>query len=331
MDRDAVPVDAGWTSQPNILLHINLRDTANVLQQEAVGILGVNLVYAAFHELATQEEFFTGLVQDLPRERIEIDFVQVRGPAFPAWNRHTVLAYLVHAGLAEAVLFSPSGVDVPPTEILHKRAIVLAPGDFGHVDAAHRQIHVELLAAGVLELSREIAETNQTSLGIFALTAASTGVNTPAPEIPDLLRRIDALLARGSNVLLFRQPELYTMTAFANRYTDAPVRYVIGLSLLIRAFSDPYFHLEGRRLEGLSRLFAQNVRIYAFPMTASDLREAIKELPTTGLQWDDTNGWVTADKLRVPPPVGHLYAYLLASNFLVSLQRPLLEDSASTR
>ena len=66
------------------------------------------------------------------------------------------------------------------------------------------------------------------------------------------------------------------MTALVNRYTNAPVRFVAGLSLLIRALNDPYFNLEGRRLEALSRLFAQNVRIYAYPMTVVDLQEVIK-------------------------------------------------------
>jgi hypothetical protein len=43
---------------PNdILLHINMRDPSNVLQQEAIGVLGVNLIYAAFYQLATKESF----------------------------------------------------------------------------------------------------------------------------------------------------------------------------------------------------------------------------------------------------------------------------------
>jgi hypothetical protein len=320
----------GWVglrfqSQPGeppneILLHINMRDSSNVLQQEAVGILGVNLIYAAFHELTTKESFFTGLTQALPRERIEIDFVEVQGPAFAGWERHTLLAYLVHAGLAEAVFFSSSGTDVPPTEVLRKRAVVLAPGYFGHVDTVHRQIYVQLLAAGVQELRHELGETSSPSLGIFSLSAASTGPDAPAPEIPDLLHRIEALVAQGGNVLLFRQRELYAMTTLVNRYTNAPVRYVIGLSLLIQALNDPYFHLKGRLLEGLSRLFAQNVRIYAYPMTASDLRDAIEGASLARFEWDETNGLVRADQLRVAPPVGHLYAYLLASNFLIPLQ-----------
>src|SRR5262249_2376931 len=150
-------------------------------------------------------------------------------------------------------------------------AVVLAPGYFGRVDSAHGQIHVQMLAAALQELRKELGETSSAPIGVFSLSAAPPRPEASAPEISDLLRRIDALLAHGGDVLLFRQRELYTMTAFVNRYTTAPVRLVAGLSLLIRAFDDPYFNLEGRRLEALSRLFAQNVRIYAHPMTVVDL------------------------------------------------------------
>jgi hypothetical protein len=308
----------------DILLHINMRDSSNVRQQEAVGILGVNLIYAAFYQLATAESFLEGLADEVPRPRIEIDFVEVRGPMFRGWDRRTILAHLVHKGLAEAVFFSATGVDVPSTEILHKKAVVLAPGYFGHVDKPHGQVHLQLLAAGVQELRREQGESSAAPLGIFSLSAAPLTQDAPVPEIPDLLGRASALLRHGGDVLLFRERELYAMTALVNRYTNAPVRFVVGLSLLIRAFNDPYFHLEGQRLEALSRLFAQNVRIYAYPMTPSDLREAIKGFSPRDLKWDEKDGWVTADQLRVAPPVGHLYAYLLASNFLISIRPPTI-------
>ena len=308
---------------PNeILLHINMRDPSNVLQQEAIGILGVNLIYAAFYQLETQESFFAGLSQNVQKERIEIDYVDFRGLAFASWDRPRVLAYLAHAGLAEAVFFSSTGATAPPTELLYKKAVVLAPGYFGHVDPVHGQIHAQMLAAALQELRKELGETSSAPIGIFCLTAAPLSPEESAPEIPDLLRRIEALLAHGGNVLLFRERELYAMTALVNRYTKAPVRFVAGLSLVIRAFSDTYFNLEGRRLEALSRLFAQNVRIYAYPMTAVDLQESIKSLSPTGLEWSETNGWVSAQQLRLAPPLGHLYAYLLASNFLVPMQIP---------
>jgi len=306
----------------DILLHINMRDPSNVLQQEAIGILGVNLIYAVFYQLQTKESFFEGVAQDVVRERIEIDCVDFHGPAFASWDRPTLLAYLVHAGLAEAVCFSPSGAALPPNEFLHKKPVVLAPGSFGHVDPVHAQIHTQMLAAGIRELRRELGEATSAPIGCFCLTAAPIAPQESAPEISDLLARIDALLAQGGNVLLFRERELYNMTALVNRYTTAPLRFIAGLSLLIRAFDDPYFNLEGRLLEALARLLAQNVRIYAYPMTAIDLQEAIRFFSAIDLEWTETNGCVSAEQLRFTPPLAHLYAYLLASNFLVPVRVP---------
>jgi len=309
--------------EPNdILLHINMRDSSNALQQEAIGILGVNLLYAAFYQLPTKESFFEGLAQDVVRGRIEIDCVDFRGPAFASWDRPTLLAYLVHAGLAEAVCFLPSGVALPPNEFLHKKALVLAPGNFSHVDPAHAQIHAQMLAAGIQEFRRELRESSSDPIGCFCLSAAPIAAHQPAPGISDLLTRINALRALGGDVLLFRERELYNMTGFVNRYTRAPLRFIVGLSLLIQAFYDPYFHLEGRLLEALARLLAQNVRIYAYPMAAFDLQKAIKDFSTTGLKWTETNGCVSAEQLRFSAPLGHLYSYLLASKFLAPLHVP---------
>jgi len=200
---------------------------------------------------------------------------------------------------------------------------VLAPGYFGHTDSVHSQVHLRLLASGIQELQEDLGETKSAPVGFFCLTAAPFTPNEPAPEIPDLLRRIDPLLAAGGDVLLFRRPELYHMTALVNRHTKASVRFVAGLSLVIRAFEDVYGNLEGRRLEALARLFAQNVRIYVYPMTTTDLGEWLNGTSTTGWGWRELDGWVSASQLRRAPPLGHLFAYLLASNFLVPMRVPL--------
>jgi hypothetical protein len=123
-----------WIADPNVaggkkinpaafvvLLHINMRDSSNVLQQQAIGILGVNLIYAAFYEVQIKESFLEGLAQDVVAERIEIDYVDLRGPAFESWDRRALLVHLVRAGLAEAVFFPSKGSTVPPTEVLHKK------------------------------------------------------------------------------------------------------------------------------------------------------------------------------------------------------------------
>ena len=307
----------------DILLHINMRDSSNVLQQQAIGILGVNLIYAAFYEVQIEDSFLEGLSQDVVGERIEIDYVDLRGPAFESWDRRALLVHLVRAGLAEAVFFPSKDPTVPPSEVLYKKAVVLAPGYFGHTDPVHSHVHLRILASAIQELQRDLGEAKSTPAGFFCLTVAPFTPDEPAPEIPDLLGRIDTLRAGGGDVLLFRKPELYHMTALVNRHTQAPVRFAAGLSLLIRAVEDIYGNLEGRLLEALARLFAQNVRIYVYPMTAADLREWLKSASVTGWEWSETNGWVSASQLRRAPPLGHLFAYLLASNFLVPMQAPV--------
>jgi hypothetical protein len=308
--------------QPNdIVLHINLRDPSNPLEQEAVGILGVNLIHAVFYQLETKESFFQNIVQDVEK-RIEIDYVEVRGAAFEGWEQRAILAQLVSAGLAEAVCFPCGGPPVPPMDVLHKKATVLAPGSFEHVDSAHAAIHNQLLASGIQQLRGELAEKAPPPVGFFCFSAMPLREADPPPGIPDLLQRIDALHTHCGDVLLFRDRELYGMTALVNRYTKEPIRFVVGLSLLVRIWEYRYNSLPGSFLEALSRLLPQNVRIYVYPMSSKDLQQAVESISATRWQWTDTNGSVSARQLHPPPPLGHLYDYVLDSNFLVPLEIP---------
>jgi hypothetical protein len=309
--------------QPSdILLHINMRDRSNVAEQEAIGILGVNLIYAAFHQLQNKESLLEGMAQGV-KARIEIDYVDLRGPAFETWNKREVLASLVRDGLAEAVCFPANREPVPPTEALYKKAVVLAPGSFEHTDSAHAEIHQRMLAAGIQHLRGELGEKKPAPAGFFCLSALPIIPDTPAPTIPELLKRVDALAARGGDVLLFRDPELYVMTDLINRYTKEHVRFIIGLSLLIRVFEGRYNKLDGRLLEALSRLLVQNVRIYSYPMKAADLAAVLPPKSGARWEWNERNGWVSVSDLRVAPPLGHLFEYVLASQFLIPIQAGL--------
>src|ERR1700677_94690 len=305
-----------------IVLHINMRDHSNPLQQEAVGILGVNLIYAVFYQSQTIESFLENVAQDVEK-RIELDLVEVSGRAFEGWDQRAILVQLAYEGLAEAVCFPSSGSPMPPIEVLHKRAVVLAPGSFEHVDLTHAAIHGEILAAGGKQLREELQQKDPAPIGFFCLSAKSLIESDPPPRIADLLGRIDALRARGGDVLLFRERELYHMTDLVNRYTREYVRFVVGLSLLIRIWEYRYTTLPGSFLEALSRLLAQNVRIYAYPMRAADLEQSMQNLSATGWRWTDTNGRVSAGQLHLAPPLGHLYDFVLASDFLVPLQSPV--------
>jgi hypothetical protein len=122
-----------------------MRDPSSLLEQEAIGILGVNLIYAVFYQLETKESFLENVAQNLEK-RIEIDYAEVRGAAFEGWDQREILVQLVRSGLAEAVCFPAVASPAPPIEVLHKKSVVLAPGSYVHVDPQHAAIHNEMLA-----------------------------------------------------------------------------------------------------------------------------------------------------------------------------------------
>src|SRR5258705_6796862 len=105
----------------DVLLHVNMMDTSNPLQQEVLGLLGVNLIYGVYHQRENRDVFLRGFSEDIAAGRIEIDLIDVRGPAFDALQSRTLLVELVRSGLAQAVVFPRNGRTLPPTDVLHKK------------------------------------------------------------------------------------------------------------------------------------------------------------------------------------------------------------------
>jgi hypothetical protein len=313
----------GWVgmrfrTQPNgavndVILHVNLRDSINVQQQEAVGILGVNLIYAAYHAAGSVEEFLASVFEDLGLQRVEIDCVELKGPAFESWDRKHLHAFLVAGGYAEAVVFPANNQFVPLNELVYKRTLVLAPGRFDNVGQLHRNLVEDTLT----ELSEEELKESRGGLGLFCLSIG--GANDGRTEVPfkEIVGHVEALHNLGYGVILFRARELYTMSAYVNRYTKSRIYFAIGLTVLARVFEDRYKDLAGSLLEGIARLFTQNVRLIVYPMSAEDVQRRVKVAGLTGWTWKETNGMVTADNLHPSAPLDYLYQYLLSSELIL--------------
>lgn len=301
----------------NLFLHLNLRDPSNLLQQEALGVVGVNLIYAAFHLHHNMMSSLKSLLDEVSAQRVEVDFIELQGPVFEKWNRDEALLALVSEGLAEAVVFTAGKPQGPPSEVLRKKPIVLTPFESNGIKSTRQ----EMLSAATLQLKAELGNAAPEPLGLFALSTSSPRTSFAPAGSFDPSRHTTALLANCGDALVFGYTELYRMTSFVNRYTQEPVRFVIEVSVLIHFLSQAHGTLEGRLLEGLSKLFAQNVRVYAYPTAASAMQDSLAS--ADGWQWEERNGLITADTLRHSPPLGHLYAYLIASEFIVAMRDPL--------
>lgn len=299
----------------DVIVHVNLRDDSNLQQQEAIGILGVNLIYGVYHHRASVEEFLSSLVEDLSLNRIEIDCLELTGPVFQSWDANFVQSSLVTGGLAQAVVFPLDGRLAPLTEVLYKKAVVMAPGRFDLGEKYHQQMIEDTLA----QLPKEELELTKGSIGFFTLSVEPPGKSLVAFTAKAITEHVAQLRTLGSGVLVFRERELYKMSSFVNRYTKSRIHFAVGLSVFVRAMHDNYSDLQGNLLEGIARLFRLNVRLSVFPMSVTDLEAWLKYASITGWTWEANHGMISADNLHPEKPLDYLHQYLLGSGFLIPM------------
>jgi hypothetical protein len=300
----------------DVVLHVNLQDSSNLHQQEAIGILGVNLIYAVFHHLGAPEEFLKSLAEDLSLSRIEIDCVELSGPAFETWDRRLLHASLITLGLAEAIVFRVDDKILPPDEVLYKKAVVLAPGAFDLV----QEFHAELIRTTVAQIPQEDPAQSKGAIGLFCLSGEGNPVTQSPLSAPEIVEHVEELHKLGSGVLVFREQELYKMCAFVNRFTKARIHFAVGLSIPIWALQDRYKDLGGSLLEGLAKLFRENVRLSVFPMPEAKLQQLRASGKMTGWKWKAVEGLVHASELHPPEPLDYLYQYLLGCQCIVPMR-----------
>lgn len=302
-----------------ILLHVNLFDRTNLLQQEAVGILGVNLIYGAYFELEDNHRFLSTLGQDLGLERIQVDLIEVKGPFNDEWNPKQLHIALVAYGLSEAVVLPHAGDYRPMNEAFYKSPVVIEPGRFEE----REQIHTEMLAAALDRARSDQTMAARRVFGAFCLSAAEDQAGDAAAPLlspVELSVRANDLLGEGFDVFLTVHPELYKISALVSSFTKEQVRFVIGISVLVKVLAGGYAELYGHVLEGLARLFTKEVRVYVYPMALEVLRTKLALERFAGWKISETDGLLEADGISPPPPLGHLYAYLLASGLVEPLR-----------
>jgi len=300
-----------------ILVHVNLLDPTNLLQQQAVGLLGVNLVHAAFFRSETLALLLAATFEGL-ENRVEIDLVAVAGGLFAGVDERHAVVDLARSGLSPAVLLPRVGHPAPPSEVLRKRPLMLVPGVFREVTV----VHGRMLRAGCERLAAEAPDERE-PLPLFVLTTRHPREEENAP-IEDLVDRAESLSESGADVLVVSRPELYRTVEYVLRYTSAPVRIALGSLTLADVFQESHYgQLDGALMEALARLFAFNVRVYVHPMPAT-LVDGLHPETARSIGTPDADGLIGLDQLAVAPPASHLLRYLVESGFLeaVGSERP---------
>lgn len=280
-----------------IIIHVRMLDAENIAQQEALGIIGVNLIYGAFRLHSEPEKLIGSLLDDLTPKRIEVDMIRFSGPDFAGVDNRLMSLQLVAQGLGRAAMFRADGEVVQPAEELYKRAVLIERGTFRPVT----HVTFEMLRCAHEDFAPREKEAPCGVLTLAEITMENL-LSTGDLDPQDFLDRTDILGALGQTVLVSSFGEYFRLVDYIARHTSEAIGLALGVPSLEEIFREKYYtDLEGGILEGLGRLFKKNVRLYAYPRLASDGKI------------------ITADNFRVDPRHSHLYAYLRENDFIVPI------------
>jgi hypothetical protein len=280
----------------DVVLHVKLLDNDNNMQQQAVGTLGVNLIYACYYYHDNPPLFLLSLMDELSKDRLQIDMIRFEGPNFKKVDNRLMSLHLVKYGFSDAAVFGPDGKNQQPSEVLYKKHIVVIRGRFRPII----NVHLDMLNTGVKQFMQEPDVDAKNVVVITELTLQSLKERNAdeSAEIDekDFLDRVDILCSLGQTVLISNFHEYYKLVSYLSKITILKLGVVLGFPNLEYIFSEEHYkELPGGILESFATLFSRKVKLFIYPT----LRD--------GVIWNC---------LRFNPPAHliDLYRYLIANN-----------------
>jgi hypothetical protein len=277
-----------------IITHVRMLDEGNVEQQEALGVIGVSLLYGAFYH-RQPERLISSLQENIAPGRIEVDLIKFSGPAFEGVDNRLMSLQLVSQGLTNAVMFTADGEMVQPAEIFHKKAILVERGSFRPVTYATN----DMLECARRMFLKQSGCAEKDLVVLMEMTLENLLAEGQLNHA-DFLERVDILGALGRTVLVSKFGEYYRLAGYLSRYTNRMIGLVMGVPSLMEIFDEKYYlNLEGGILEALGRMFKGGLKLFVYPMI------------------DETAGQiVTATQLKVAPNLRALFQYLIDNRFI---------------
>ncbi|MEZ5366477.1 MAG: TonB-dependent receptor [Bryobacterales bacterium] len=283
-----------------ITIHVRMLDHENALQQEALGIVGVNLLYGAFFLHHKPDYLVESLLDNLSLERLEIDMIEFSGIEFRHVDNRVMSLRLVQLGLSGAAMFGPTGEVLQPSEVLRKRPILVERGSFRPVT----KVNIDMVESARTQFTEELGAGAPPPVELMEITMRNL-LASGSIDLRDFLARADVLAAVGKTVLISDYFEYYRLAAYLTRYTTYPIGITLGVASLRDLFNEQYYTgLEGGILEAFGKLFTKDLRIYVYPARDADTGELKR-----------------VENVDLPSEIHNLYAHLVERGRVRQLQR----------
>lgn len=280
----------------DIVIHVRLWDRYRLQQQEALGILGVNLIHAAFFHMQNPEQIIHALVDNLTTQRIEVDMIQFTGPLFAKVDHRQLALTLVEKELTDAIMLSPDGKVLHAPDILFRKPVLIQRGTFRPVS----NINLQILERGLTQFRKEPLVNGQEPVVLMEITTQRPEINE-GYDRQDVLDRAETLSATGHMVLISRYFLFYQLKQYLRESTSELLAMVMGAAHLEKMLDPQYYaHLPGKTLESFGRLLDEKTKIYVFPYKQKEF-------------------CLTTKSFNPTPELSFLYRYFLANNYFVDI------------
>ena len=281
-----------------IIIHVRTLDKESLRQQEALGIIGVNLVYGAFYLHDDPAKMIGSLMDGLSSDRVEVDMIKCSGPGFTGVDNRLLALQLVEQWLTEAAMFTADGEAVIPGEILWKKPVLLERGSFRPLTNPM----LDMLECAQKQFVQDKSLQADPPVVMFEMTLRQLQVGD-AIDHRDFLDRVDTLGALGKPVLISNFLRYHRLVNYLARQTERPIGLPIGLVRLRDVLDEKFYtDLPGGLMESLGQLFKNGAKLYVYP--SRDKK---------------TGQLFTVENLDVAPHLRHLYAHLVENKFIENI------------
>jgi len=280
---------------PNeIILHVRMLEDDAQAQSEALGMLGVNLIYGAFHHPSHPEQIIDSLLDNIGQDRIEVDLINFAGPAFEYVENRLMNLRLIRSWLTRAVMFDPTGQSVAPMDILYKAPVQIIRGSF----KPPTKVHIDMLD-GVRHQFLETTNVDEEEVLQLAEITISELVTGDNVNDSDFLARVDLLNSLGLPVLISDYVRFFRLRTWLRNFTQRPICMSISVLDFAAVFDEKFYEgLEGGILEAIGKLFPDNTHVFVYPSRQNG------EL-------------VTLENVSVPESQRYLLKYLIANEKMI--------------
>ena len=244
-----------------VIVHVRLHEDNPKYQQETIGAMGVNLIYAAYNLYEEPKSFLLSLYDGIDRTAIEVDLINFSGPDFDHIDNRLMSLQLIKNGFTDAVIFGPEGKNLLPAELLYKKNILAMRGSFRPVT----RVNMDMIKKGYKQFIKSKNVQKDDAVVLFEITLNNLLADGKLDE-QDFLDRADILCSIGQTVLISNYQEYYRLVDYFAGFTKKRIGLIMGIPSLQEIFDEKYYeHLTGGILEAMGRLFSKSLVIYAYP------------------------------------------------------------------